>query len=192
MKTLTTILLLTIFATGCAFSPQQVELNPQITVRNDNIGKGDAIYLSVIDERASQSLGRRGTAYGAAAEITATKPLADIVKMKLSEGLQARGFTASDDNSLDKKLQIEIRQLEYSTSTGFWTGGVHIKGALKGEADNGQLDYENMYRYEKEERVMVVPTSETNAEWINIALSETLNELLKDDRLFQFLAGPAE
>jgi hypothetical protein len=44
-----------------------------------------------------------------------------------------------------------------------------------------------MYRTDKEERVVVVPTAETNEKWINDALSEVLRQLLEDSGLIMFL-----
>ncbi len=189
MKNITILFCFIILISGCAFTPQQIELAPQLTVRNDNMGNGTSIYLTVLDERATQGLGRRGSGYGPAAEITTATSLTDVVRKKVSEGLIARGFVVTDDESVSNKLQVEIRTLEYTTSTGFWTGGVHIRGALKGEAETEGDSYEEMYRYEKEERVVVTPTAERNSKWINTALSETLNTMFQDEQLFKFLAN---
>jgi hypothetical protein len=46
-----------------------------------------------------------------------------------------------------------------------------------------------MYRSEKEERIVVVPTAETNEEWINAALSDMLSQLFEDTGLFKFLSS---
>jgi uncharacterized lipoprotein YajG len=189
MKNLFLIFVLSILSTACAFNPQTVSLDPSISVRKDNLGQGKEIYLSISDDRSSVSLGRRGAGYGPAAEITTEKPLEEVVRSKISDGLKSRGFIVSNNDSLPLQLKIEIRELAYSTSQGFWTGGVHINGALKGLGKNGSESYEEMYRYNKEERVVVVPTAETNAEWINTALTETLNKLLNDEQLFLLLAA---
>lgn len=175
-------------ASGCAFNPQKANLTPNVSVTNSQIGGKTPVYIQVIDERADKALGRRGTAYGAAAEITAQQDLAQVVKNEIAKGLTSQGFVISDQASAKSKLVIEIRALEYSTSQGFWTGGVHIKGALKGRAQQNTQTFEKMYRYEKEERVVVVPTAETNERWINDALSETLSQLIKDSELLSFLA----
>ena len=46
-----------------------------------------------------------------------------------------------------------------------------------------------MYRSEKEERIVIVPTAETNKQWINEALTEVLSKLFEDSELFKFLTG---
>lgn len=175
--------------TGCAFNPQTASISPTVNVMNSNEGKGVTVAVRVTDERPSKSLGRRGTAYGAAAEITAAQDIAAIVQKEVSAGLAKKGFTAVDESApAAAKLVIEVRLLEYSTSTGFWTGGVTIKGALKAVGTKAGKSYEKMYRSEKTERVVVVPTAETNEKWINGALSEVLTQLLEDNGLMMFLS----
>ncbi len=110
------------------------------------------------------------------------------MQKEIIEGLKKKGFTAVDDTSASStKLSVEVRLLEYSTSQGFWTGGVNIKGALKAVASKNGKSYEKMYRTDKEERVVVVPTAQTNEKWINDALSEVLKQLLDDNGLTLFL-----
>ncbi|MDB5770600.1 MAG: hypothetical protein JWM42_974 [Burkholderia sp.] len=193
MNRLITLLSATFIAVtiqGCAFNPQQANLTPTITVASSNEGKNVAVGVRVVDERPSKSLGRRGTAYGAAAEITANQDLADVVEKQVVEGLRRKGFKPVAFSATNEpRLSVEVRLLEYSTSQGFWTGGVHVKGALKAAATRSTGNYERLYRSEKEERIMVVPTAESNEKLINTALSELLNQVLEDANLFKFLAG---
>lgn len=175
--------------TGCAFSPQKANLQPTVNITQGTEGQGVAVAVRVVDERPSKSLGRRGTAYGAAAEITAGSDLEAIVRDKVAAALVARGFAVNAAGvASDAKLAVEIRLLEYSTSQGFWTGGVQIQGTLKAAASKAGSDYEQIYRSNKEERVAVVPTAKTNEEWINAALSDVLNQLVSDQALITFLA----
>lgn len=111
-----------------------------------------------------------------------------VVTRELKKGDQSKGFTISDSHDADNLLTVEIRGLADSTSTGFFTGGVHIKGAFKGLAKSAGTKMQKMYRYEKEERVIIVPTAETNEEWINQALTETLTKLLDDPEMLAFLS----
>ncbi len=177
---------------GCAFTPQQANIAPTVTVMSSSEGKGVAVAVRVTDERPSKSLGRRGTAVGAAAEITAAQDVAAVVQKEIIDGLKKKGFVAVEDSGASStKLSVEVRLLEYSTSQGFWTGGVNIKGALKAVASKNGKTYEKMYRTDKEERVVVVPTAETNEKWINGALSEVLRQLLDDNGLTMFLTQKA-
>jgi uncharacterized lipoprotein len=175
---------------GCAFTRMQANLRPTVEVAASNEGKNVAVAVRVVDERPSKSLGRRGTAYGAAAEITAADDIAAVVQQQIVDGLRTKGFNPVDfGEQKNPRLTVEVRLLEYSTSQGFWTGGVHTRGALKAIAVHSSGNYEQMYRSEKEHRVVVVPTAETNEQWINDALNEVLRQLFDDAKLFKFLAG---
>jgi uncharacterized lipoprotein YajG len=182
------LLVFVLLAAGCAFNPQTANLQPNVSVESSDIGANSTVFVNVLDERGSKSLGRRGTAYGAAAEITSAEELSVVVSREIKKGLEQKGFTVVDRESAQSTLTVEIRTLEYSTSQGFWTGGVHISGAFKGRAKNMSSEMEKMYRYSKEERVVVVPTAQTNEKWINQALSETLKELINDHELLHFLS----
>lgn len=176
---------------ACAYSPQKANLAPEVVVASSQVGAGVAVGVRVVDERPSHILGRRANAYGAAAEITAAQDLAVVVREAVVKALEKKGFspTESSASAADAKLLVEVRLLEYSTSQGFWTGGVHIQGALKAVANRDGQSFEKMYRAMKEERVGVVPTAATNEEWLNAALAEVIKQMLEDPELLAFLAG---
>lgn len=199
-QTSTTMLLVAalLFSAGCAFVPQKVNLAPAVTVTDSAEGKGTAVALRVTDDRPAQSLGRRGTASGAvagtanraAAEITTTQDIAAIVRDEIAAGLKTKSFIVGEGGGLaGNKLSVEVRLLEYSTSQGFWTGGVNVKVALKATASKPGRSYEKMYRTDKEVRVSGVPTAGQNEQWINEALSDGLRQLLDDNGLTKFLAN---
>lgn len=176
---------------GCAFNPQKVHLAPTVNVAETNIGNGATVSLRVLDERPTKSLGHRGTAYGAAAEITTDQDLAAVVHDEVQRGLTRKGFTVVPPASnADASLTLELRALEYSTSTGFWTGGVNVNGAIKAIAQRPGDEYERMYRVDTDNRVVVVPTAGKNSEWINSTLSGLLGQIFEDVGLFRFLAPP--
>ncbi len=192
MKKIITILLVNgmILFAGCTFIPQQVDFDPKISVMKTQEGEGVFVAVRVVDERPSKSLGRRGTGIAQGAEIEASQDLAVIVHDKIVAGLKAMKFETldySDDKAVS--LTVQLRLLEYSTSVGFFTGGVHVNGAVKAIAKkNGKL-YERMYRTDDEKRVLFVPGSESNEKMINDSLSSLLSQLFEDRALIDHLAN---
>jgi len=180
--------LIILFLSGCAFNKQMVTLNPTIKVPKSAAGSGVSVALKVVDERANTSLGHRGTAYGAAAEITTNQDVASLVQDRIRQGLENQGYrVVAAGVSADRQLSFELRDLTYSTSQGFWTGGIEVAGALKTIGRSSTGSYEQLYRVNDKQRVVVVPTAETNAGWINAALSELLQKVFSDTALYQFL-----
>lgn len=63
----------------------------------------------------------------------------------LIEGLIKKGLkVAVWDSSHSPQLTVESGLPEYSRSTGFWTGGVQIRGTLKAIAMNDGRIYDRM------------------------------------------------
>jgi len=181
--------LLMALLTGCAFTPQEANLDPTISVMPSQEGQGVTVSVNVVDERPSKSLGHRGSGYGKGAEITATQDLDVVVYDKVTAALRTKGFTVADAGvESPVSLKIEVRLLEYTTSVGFWTGGVHVNGALKAIADNNGEIYERMYRSDDEERVVFVPDATSNEKMINESLSFLLNQVIGDNALIGHLA----
>jgi len=195
MRNLYAIALATTLLMGCELFSQNVNLNPTITTSQPTTttqsteGRGVTVLVRVVDERPSKSLGRRAGSFGPAAEITSNSDFEQVVAEKVKESLQARGFSVSNsDSSSSATLNVEIRLLQYSTSFGFFTMGTHIQAALKAVATKSGKSYEKMYRSDKEERTVIVPTAGMNEEWINVALSDVLTQLASDRDLIAFLA----
>lgn len=191
MKKLSLVALAAALLSGCAFNAQTVQLNPTVaSSQHSTAGQGVSVAVHVVDERASQSLGHRGGAGGAAAEITTNSDVAAVVSEQVTQALQNDGFTVLGPNAQGNAgLTVEVRLLNYSTSVGFWTGGIQIEATLEAKAQKSGKSFEQMYRVKNEQRVVVVPTADKNAEWINAALGEAITKLVTDPKLLAFLAG---
>lgn len=175
---------------GCAFNAQTVNLHPTIATPHSAEGQGVSVAVHVVDERASQSLGHRGGAGGAAAEITTDSDVKTIVLEQVIRALQDQGFTVLGPTAQgNANLTVEVRLLQYSTSVGFWTGGIQIEATLEARAEKAGKSFEQMYRVKNEQRVVVVPTADKNAEWINASLGDVITKLVTDQKLLAFLSG---
>jgi len=183
-------ILLVILLSGCAYQPMTVILEPDTTVTVSDIGRGQTIYLMVVDERTEDGIGNRGGAMMKGAKITLDEDLAAVVQSALISMLDTKGFVvnSTDSNAVSPLLRVDLRGLKYSTSTGFWTGGVEVTAAIRATAQGELENYENFYRYENEDRVMVVPGADSNSERINIALNDVLHQLIRDKKLLEVLA----
>jgi uncharacterized lipoprotein YajG len=175
--------------TGCTLTPQKTTIDPEIHVGSADVGHGRVLAFKVDDERPTKSIGRRGTGAMEGAEIVPTSDVGEVFRREIVAGLEQRGFSVvpySDDHPL--RMVIELRELKYSTSMGFWTGGVHMNAAMKVEAFRENMNYEEFYRTEEEERVFFVNFADENDELINTAASRLLQQLFDDQDLSSFLS----
>lgn len=182
-------LLVMLVGSSCAYVAQKVEIDPVVNVDSENIGLGKKIVVSVKDERPDDLIGHRGAAFGKAAKIQTDVNMVQVFENKIIQGLQVKGFMPmTETGESEAQLNVEIRLVEYSTSTGFWTGGVQTKSAIKVYAYNGEKSFEKLYRIEKEKRVVIVPTADANEKMINEIIASVLEEMFNDRNLLDFLA----
>jgi len=174
---------------GCAFAPQSARIHPTAQVAESSIGKGVTVTVKVVDDRPDQAIGKRGVG-GAGADIVPANKVEVAIQDLIVDCLRKHGFNVDGgEATANANLTVEVRFLNYAVSTGFWSGGVNVKVALKAIATNGGRSYEHLYRTDREERVQIIPTADTNEKWINEALSKTVQELLDDGSLLDVLAG---
>ena len=184
------MLLVVLAASGCAITPQEASVKPEAVISRDSIGQGTAVALRLADERPSKSLGNRGSAFIKGAEIRSSEDIAATVKQSVHDGLLLKGFTVTDYwDDAPVALALELRSLEYSTSTGFWTGGVKVNAAIKAIATRNGRVFEQMYRTDKERRVVFVPGADANEAQITTALQEVIEQIFNDAGLMGHLAG---
>jgi uncharacterized lipoprotein len=174
---------------GCAYSPQHVDIDPTLNLSESNIGNNLEVFVSVADERADIVIGHRGSAYGKAAKISNDQDICKVFRDAVVEGLKANGFNPMVDGTTPvRKLDVQVRLIKYETSTGFWTGGVHTKAAVKVVARNNGQKYEKMYRVQDEKRILIVPDAKQNAALINNIVSDVISEIFVDKNMLAFLA----
>jgi uncharacterized lipoprotein YajG len=174
---------------GCAFISEDIQLQPTIAVAASEVGHGTPVAVQVVDERPSAMLGQRGPMRSA--EIRTTQNVDQVVETAVRDGLSRQGFApVALGAEAPVSLKVEVRDLRYETGTGFWTGGIFTRAALKAVASRGSETFEQMYRAENEERVVFVPTEAADTESINKVLSEAIAKMLADQRLLSFLSTP--
>lgn len=188
-KSLFVLSVLVLLTSGCAFTPQAVVLKPDIQPTLAPVGEGRTVLVTVVDERPRSTLGTRG-ARGVGAELTVQGDLTKVVETAVADGLQRQGFVVTPDKPSDgRELRVEIRNLDYGVTVGFWAGSLRTECGLKAVCIIGSTrPYEQLYRGEHQESVQVVQTAEANEQYLNIALSKAINSMLQDPRLSQSLA----
>lgn len=171
--------MLTLLVACATPGPQQVNLQPQLTLSPANIGQGLEIGVSVFDGRDNKTLGQRG-----GADINSAQKVEDVVRDTVVNGLKTKGFTPIPGAAMKHNLKVEIQRLSYSTFTGVWMA----KAELKVTAINDQTEIESVYRVEKESEIVFAPGAEQSEKVLNQTLADVLNKLFEDRDLFALLS----
>jgi uncharacterized lipoprotein YajG len=182
------VMVLALTLSACAFVDEEITLQTNSMIPPSTVGHGQRVGVLVIDERTTTAIGRRGLER--TAEIRAVQDVREVVDNAVNQGLRNQGFTpVSHTNREPVTLEVQLRELAYDASTGFFTGGIHTRATLKAIARRDEASFAELYRGEEEERVVFVPTEASDAERINLALSNTIDKMFADRRLLGFLAG---
>ncbi len=186
----TAMLAVAALSSGCAYTPQAVVISPKLEVPASPIGTNHALNLNVVDERPRQTLGTRAVR-GIGADLTIEGDLSAIVRKSLSEGLANLNFRpVVDSNPESRELRVEIRNLDYTVTQGFWSGTLRVDTSLKAICVRGaQRPYEQLHRGEAVESIQVVQSAEANNSYISRAVSAAVNSLLKDQKLLSCLSA---
>ena len=188
MKWTHSTLLFVLLVQGCAFTQQEVTLQPDVKVENKNKVHGSKIYLKTVDERSSTSIGTRGVS-GFGAEITSNDDIAMIVHTAVSGALKDHGFDViSNKDGSPVELRAEVRNLEYTLKPGIFMGTLRTESLIKGICSiEKDVRYEYLYRGGSEKKVFVAQFAEENAKHINMALSESIQNMIQDSELMSCL-----
>ena len=187
-KSLIVLAVLAVLTQACALTPQAVTVKPEIQPTFGSTVQGQTVYLNVVDERPRQTLGTRSIK-GMGAEITLAGDLANTVRTAIADGLQRQGFIITPNRPTDvRELRVEIRNLEYGVTQGFWAGTLRAECGLKAICIKGSSrHYEKLYRGEHIEKIQFVQGNQANERYINSALSQAITLLLQDSQLIHCL-----
>lgn len=175
---------------GCAFTPHEVQMNAMAPRLASDIGAGITVGLRFVDDRESSTVGQRGAGMQGA-DVSASSLLSHV-DVQSRQILADKGFTVTDYNNneeADVKLTISIRAFRFFIETGFWTGANNVDVIMKSEARKGMDDFENTYRFNNEERILVVPDGDGIDQMLNAALLDVLTQMAADRDLYKFLAS---
>jgi uncharacterized lipoprotein YajG len=176
---------------------QDVEFQPQLSATASNAGAGRVVSLNVVDERPDITIGyRQGSLARTAGVIRTEQDLPEVVRAAVAEGLTRMQFQVVPvGQRADASLKVELRQLEYQSSSAMLTEGALGRSALKASAVRRPAGagsaylYERLYRAENEIQSLLPPTADDNRQLLNAILSTTINQLLGDQELINFLGG---
>lgn len=183
------VVLAVLAAGGCAWTSQELHLRPAPHPPPISVGEGRAVYLDVVDARGTAVIGRR--AFGAGGgKILVGEDLVGVVRDGLSQGLRQLGFKPKERlEPGTAQLRVEIRQISYSVTQGMAVAVLHIGVAIHASCSGGKSDpLERLYGGEHDDHLVVAQSTSQNEQYVSDALTQALEQLLRDDALTNCLA----
>ncbi len=171
---------------GCALSPQVVNITPQATVSGPAYGQGRGVNVTVIDKLPSRTLGSRGGVYSETSTITINNDLAAAVQITAEHALQQLGFS-NTSSATPADITISIEALTYDSHVKSLIYHVDVEAMVKVTTNiNGSI-HEGNYRTQGSHQFGQAPDEGKNADVINKLLSDTLDRAFSDMNLAKFM-----
>lgn len=163
-------------------------LRPMAVAGNSDLGRGTKVYFRFVDERDDVVIGHRGVGGNGAAINTTDLP--KVMETSLRDALSRRGYQLVDaEQASDASVTYRLRSMKFDISQGFFTGGEDVTAAMAVEAKRGNRTYDQVYRYNDEQRDVVVPTGNAIDDHVNTALTSILQQAYGDNNLDSTLIG---
>jgi uncharacterized lipoprotein YajG len=186
------VLLAALAAGGCAWTSQELHVRPAPHPPPISVGEGRAVSLDVVDTRGTAVIGRRAFGVGGG-KILVGDDLVGVVRDELSRGLRQLGFKPKERLEPGAaRLRVEIRQISYSVTQGMAVAVLHVGVAIHASCTGGNGDLlERLYDGEDDEHLVVAQSASQNEHYVSDALTQALEQLLRDDALTGCLATAA-
>jgi uncharacterized lipoprotein len=188
LRTILAVTLLGLAAASCARSPQVVTLSPVLTGPPGKIDVPRTVELSVRDDRSSKVIGSRGGLYAATSTITTEDDISPGLTELLARKLEQQGYTVvSPGSGGEVKLRVELQELTYEMGGTVLTE-ITLTSAVGVTCTKGGDTLTSRYETNHREEFATAPDEEKNSELINMVVGKTLDHMLGDKELRDFMS----
>lgn len=180
-------LLLTVFVTACAQSPQRINVQPTLSISGDAVGNGRAILVSASDQRQSKVLGSLGGVYGNTATLTIGNNIEQALTGAANALLAAQGYVVNSPDPSALQLNIVVESLTYQPQDKPVGSEVKLAAVLRAEVTKRGENFSGRYQSDSDHISVTAPDQEDNEKYVNELLTDTLVRMFSDNRLREFL-----
>lgn len=189
MKQLLALAFVALLATGCALSPQRIEIDPNPQIQPANLGHNRPVQVIAVDSRGQKAFGSRGGVYKDTALVQPANDVREAIAKSVSQGLQSLGFNAFNPGADATTLEVRLEQLDYAPEEGSVVNRVNLDLTLMAEARRGNTTHTGTYKSSTEHKLPFTPSAARNQAMVNDILSRSIERLLNDQEMIDFLAG---
>ena len=176
-------------AASCAHEPQVVFISPELAGPPDRIAQQPRVDVAVQDGRATPIIGSRGGTIDELATIKTEGDITPPIAEEVTEELVEQGYlVVRPEDGADVKLVITLEDITYETGGSVLTE-ITVSSTVGVTATKGDRTMTSRYRTRHEEEFATAPGEEKNAELINMVVERSLEQMLADEELRDFMAN---
>jgi uncharacterized lipoprotein len=173
---------------GCALTPQNLHLEPAVTIQPTPVASGTIVGLAVEDNRSTQKLGEVGDPNTQMVDVSLTEDFRPHIYEEVARTLTALGFNVAPySDNLERSLMIDVRRLELSSTKQAFVFDTELRAELGAVARNGGDTYDRLYYVRTRKETAAPPFLKDSNALVNTAVSQALDDMLSDQRLFELL-----
>ena len=183
------LLILSAAFTGCALSPQSIDVQPAADVETTNLGQNRAVQVYAIDSRDQAAFGTRGGVYKETSLVQPANDVKTAIADAVRQGLQKQGYNAFNPGPDATRLEVRLERLDYVPEEGSVVNSVDLSLTLMGVASRSEVSYTGTYKSGVTHELPLTPSANRNQEMINEILSGAITRMLEDPKMQHFLQG---
>jgi uncharacterized lipoprotein len=174
---------------GCALTPQQLHLDPTVSVQSPPVGNGTIVGLAVEDSRSDTKLGEVGDPNTKMVEVGLSEDFKPRLHDEVAKALTSLGFTVVDySEQPDRTLTIEVKRLDLRSVKQAFVFDTELRAELGAIAKNGADTFDRVYYVRTKRETGGPPFLKDSNVLINTAVSQALSDILADEKLLELLS----
>jgi uncharacterized lipoprotein YajG len=183
------IVALTVGVQGCTLKPQFLRIDPEIKVKEGQIGNGKTIGVRIADSRVDKKLGEVGDPDRNMVDVTVEEDPSPAIYERVKQALIRLGFSVQPySETMDRTLDIQIRKLELQSVKQPLTFDTELRAEVAARAVNPTAYYDRQFNVRTRKVGAAPPYEKDSTMLVNTALSQALEDLLSDEQLIATLA----
>jgi uncharacterized lipoprotein len=171
---------------GCALSPQVIEISPELVYENTSATHSKPISIQVNDIRTTTQLGSRGGVYSETAILTTGPEMTNNIYKELVDAFTSLGYRVSENQTLPN-LIVSIANITYTNQKKTAANTILVRAAAKVMCKNQQNIMDNEYTITDRKDFINTPSDKDNIKLVNSTLSSAISRLFQDDKLLACL-----
>jgi uncharacterized lipoprotein len=172
--------------TGCALSPQIINLQTNSPLETNSTQVGRSALVRVRDLRyETEQLGSRGGSQPDRAPLLSKPNLQKALQEKMQNSLQQLGFGGSAVEPL--KVDLAIEQFDYQCNEGMWVNECELSMTMRLSIDNETRKFSQPFTLNETRSVIAAPRSGYNQTWINQSIDKFWQHMMSQERVKESL-----
>ena len=174
---------------GCSLKPQYLRIDPEIKVKEAQIGNSRAVGLRVSDSRSDKKLGEVGDPDRKMVDVRVEEDPSPAIYERVKQALIRLGFSVQPySETMDRTLDIKIHNLELQSVKKPLTFDTELRAEVAAHAVNSTEYYDRQFNVRTRKDGAAPPYEKDSTLLVNTAVSQALEDLLADEELLAMLA----